>query len=885
MSGPCTILNPTSVDFRRYNSMPDSAASPLSSPPASRSHSMTDPHTQHHPSALSPLHPHPRSHPLDHAPRTGSPLARRTESPGTRVQFADDPGHSHSPSIERTNHPGRIKDMPTGSLSAAMAARAASPSLTSPPPQQQQQGLPPQRRLSSRRGSMAAVDPWGKHYNEKNQPHSSTSRLTIVRVPNANAVVEEDPHGHSPSPGPYGGSSSFRERSHQRRSSWGANSGSDGEGGDGRKRPRMSFAFSSFTPISPTPVSARQGPPQRTGSPGVGPGFATSFGPAQSRARTRSTGSSGGVDLSSHNPTQDRSGARQPQLSAQQLYELAMASRDPATPRSTSVQGVNTAVEPAHFTALPEGEILPFLDRPGEVEALINTPGTQSYKLFALLGILFPRPKEDEPAKEEASDEAPAPTPKALSQPMWPPFPDEEQALKSTEVVQPPPAPVPASKAAPAQHPLGLPSQPTQWTYAQLITHLTQTTREQLPDKEWVLFARACIRTRSEALWERVKGCLGVPNDIYEDEGLEDDDEEESPIGPVGISDLANLSPVARFKALRDNDSAAAGSDRAPSDDGHEPEAWIEPVFPGGPGSARGSVTNSPTHYFSGAGVTGLGGGRGDSKSWAGSVSGRSDGGRMELIGEEEEEEEGEDDKDKDSTGAPADKTPEPDSPVVGLRIMTAPMSPGFHPTHASASGTGLGGAASPPRTGDTTPSGGVPAPSTGSGATSPTPASPSPSIHQFLGPPMPKARGGAWISPLSNTISTGGRGLSGMGGRSGAGWNSPTSGSGWNSPVGGGGGGGWNSPLSRGTRGSRGAWDPATERGPGNPIFPSSFARLSLGPTLSANNPNLRNPAPASAYPPFRCLRERYKWARPASENDFAITIASESSDAGGRF
>ncbi|CUA71075.1 COPII coat assembly protein sec16 [Rhizoctonia solani] len=856
--------------------MPESAASPLSSPPSSRSHIVTD--FNH----FTVSHPHPRSHTLDHAPRTGSPLARRTESSGTRVQFADDPDNSRSSSIERASHPGRISDMPIGSLSSAIAARAASPSITSPQPQQQQQGLPPQRRLSSRRGSMAAVDPWGKHYNEETQPHSSTSRLTIVRVPST-AAVEEDPHGHSPSPGPYGGSRSFRERSHQRRSSWGANSGSDGEG-EGRKRSRMSFAFSSFTPISPTPVSARQGPPQRTGSPGIGSGFVTSFGPAQSRARTRSIGSSGGVDLSSHNPTQDRSGARQPQLSAQQLYELAMASRDPAAPRNTSVQGVSAAVEPAHFTALPEGEILPFLDRPGEVEALINTPGTQSYKLFALLGILFPRPKEDESVKEEAKEaNEGAPTPKAqVSQPMWPPFPGEERSDKPTEVVQPPsPTSVPPSKAAPAQHPLGLPSHPTQWTYAQLITHLTQTTREQLPDKEWVLFARACIRNRSEALWERVKGCLGVPNDIYEDEAVEDEDEEESPIGPVGISDLANLSPVARFKALRDNDSAAAGSDRAPSDDGHEPEAWIEPVFSGGPGSARGSVANSPTNYFTGA--TGLGGGRGDSKSWAGSVSGRSDGGRMEQIGEEEEEEGGEDDKDDNSTGA--DKTPEPDSPVVGLRIMTAPMSPGFHPAHTPASNAA--GSPSPaPMTGETTP-GGIPilAAGTGSGTASPAPASPSPSIHQFLGPPLPKARGGAWISPLSNTISTGGKGLSGMGGRSGAGWNSPTSGSGWNSPVSGGGAGGWNSPLSRGNRGSRGAWDPATERGPGNPIFPSSFARLSLKPTLSANNPNYRNPAPESQYPPFRYLRERYKWARPGSENDFAVTIASESSDAGGRF
>lgn len=52
-------------------------------------------------------------------------------------------------------------------------------------------------------------------------------------------------------------------------------------------------------------------------------------------------------------------------------------------------------------------------------------------------------------------------------------------------------------------------------------------------------------------------------------------------------------------------------------------------------------------------------------------------------------------------------------------------------------------------------------------------------------------------------------------------------------------------------------------------------------------SNPSLRDPPPAqpSAYPPFRYLRDRYKWAKPGSENDFAVTIASESSDAGGRY
>ncbi|KAG9120121.1 hypothetical protein FRC07_004528 [Ceratobasidium sp. 392] len=794
------------------------------------------------------------------APRTGSPLARRVESPLNRVQFADSVGErSRSPSIERTHE----NTMPVGGLSAAMAARAGSPAhAASPPPQQ---GLPPHRRLSSRRGSMAAVDPWGKHYAEAsptpNSPHThdsaprtGSSRLTIVRVPSVTSALETtEEHPTTGSPGPFGGSGSFRERSHTRRSSWGANSGtsSDGEG-DGRKRSRMSFAFSSFTPIAPVPVPARQGPPQRAVSPGAGPGFAgtfgQAFGPAQPpRPRTKSTGSaSGGVDLSAHNPTQDRSGARPPQLSAQQLYDLAMASRDPAAPRATPpVPGVSASVEPAHFTALPQGEILPFLDRPKEVEALITTPG-QSQKLFALLGALFPRRVEEPEA---------TPTKEMAQEPMWPPLPGEEKLSKEEQMAlasPPPPASLPQpppSKAAPAEHPLGLPPNSTQWTYAQLVVHLTQTTREQLPDKEWVLFARACIRARSEALWERVKGCLGVPSDIYEEDETDEDDEEDEDVRRFGISELGNMSPVVMFRrdslSRRDREAVGSAAGSAGSDEEREPEAWVEPVFPSStgpsaPGSARGSVSNSPTHYFAGSAggsaITGLGGGKGDSRSWGGSVSGRSDGGRMELIGEEEEEEEDEDggeDKDK------ADKPAEPDSPMVGLRILTAPMSPTFHPAASvSGAGTSPGFHAG----GGTTPTGGlgtsvptaIAIPSAGSGGTSPVHP---PSIDQCLSPPPLPARGaraGAWVSPLSNTISTGGKGLSGMGR---GGWNSPAAaggggGGGWNSPLStGGGGGGWNSPLS----GPKDTWNPVTERGPGNPLFPSSFARLSLGPTLSA--------------------------------------------------
>ncbi|KAG1728092.1 hypothetical protein EDB19DRAFT_1642668 [Suillus lakei] len=76
-------------------------------------------------------------------------------------------------------------------------------------------------------------------------------------------------------------------------------------------------------------------------------------------------------------------------------------------------------------------------------------------------------------------------------------------------------------------------------------------------------------------------------------------------------------------------------------------------------------------------------------------------------------------------------------------------------------------------------------------------------------------------------------------------------------------------------------AYDPVGDRGPGNPLFPSNFARLALSPTLSANNPNLR---------PSRFA----KWApggRPPSwidawdpvKHEYAATTTSGSSIGGG--
>ncbi|KAJ6458132.1 hypothetical protein C8R47DRAFT_1163584 [Mycena vitilis] len=89
-------------------------------------------------------------------------------------------------------------------------------------------------------------------------------------------------------------------------------------------------------------------------------------------------------------------------------------------------------------------------------------------------------------------------------------------------------------------------------------------------------------------------------------------------------------------------------------------------------------------------------------------------------------------------------------------------------------------------------------------------------------------------------------------------------------------------------------AYDPVADRAPGNPIFPSNFARLAVGPTLAANNPALRSPTlppqskfgfgsgqrRSSSTRSFdRGNRFRRSWGHG---DDYAVTTASGSSAAG---
>lgn len=124
---------------------------------------------------------------------------------------------------------------------------------------------------------------------------------------------------------------------------------------------------------------------------------------------------------------------------------------------------------------------LPFIDRPMEVSALILSP--PSAKLFSLLAQTFPRVE----GHSSPSITALAAIPKELNMDDF-----------GTD--------------------------PTVWTFTQLYFWLTTVPRTSAPDIFWVHQARACILARSELIWERVKGALGVPPELDIDEEDQEND-------------------------------------------------------------------------------------------------------------------------------------------------------------------------------------------------------------------------------------------------------------------------------------------------------------------------------------------------------------------------
>ncbi|KAK7031611.1 hypothetical protein R3P38DRAFT_3265643 [Favolaschia claudopus] len=502
-------------------------------------------------------------------------------------------------------------------------------------------------------------------------------------------------------------------------------------------------------------------------------------------------------------------------LSPEQLLEVAREATNPryvvpspaATPsavnyspilhpRSNSPQLPNSpTVAPATFTPLPADVYLPFLDRPAEVKALLSSPPTA--KLFALLAQTFP--KNVPPRESDA-----------------------------------------------------LPLDTADWTFADLSHWLNETTRDEASDSFWVQTARRCILKRSELIWERLKGALGVPPELdveyteaeYHDV-FESDDESDGVFESKSKQASQNCDERDASQDSVDPDSSAGstagqqGSSRTSTSSNTPtiltqlptPTPTNDTYFTYSPGALE--LNSSPSGIIIEPVVA-------TSESVLSPphppplslpVSLSSDASGLGDIGEEEEDEE------EEGASPSPQKAEEPveSEPlqVHGLRISTpaTPMLP-YSPSIRSAT-TGA-----PLRS-----------PSFSARDSNSRPHSPtfvrSHSSHSLH-------RSGSFGSVRS---------------------------------------------FSSVDRDREGPYDPVADRAPGNPIFPSNFARLAVGPTLAANNPSLRSPVlpPASNFTygfgagdvrrssstrSFdRGNRFRRSWGHG---DDYAVTLASESSVGG---
>lgn len=290
---------------------------------------------------------------------------------------------------------------------------------------------------------------------------------------------------------------------------------------------------------------------------------------------------------------------------------------------------------PVSFTALPDDVYLPFVDRPGEVNSLISIP--PSSKLVALLAQTFP-------------PEARAPA-------------DDHTATPSVD------------------------SDAHTWTYAQLETWLKRVRREDVDDATWVRKARHCILPRSELIWERMKGALGIPPELDTDDSIEDP--LAAYLGLPGPPAMPSSLPINVPRGLTSQmleadvfepDSPAVSvhggasvghlTNTPPSPVTSELELSIEPVLATAPPPP--SIVDPTT----GANMTSL----------------------HELREEDEDENVGEG-SGNESTGSASLQNL--DVAVQGLRISTSASATGISPVvgpHILGVGTGRGGASPSPR-------------------------------------------------------------------------------------------------------------------------------------------------------------------------------------------
>ena len=305
------------------------------------------------------------------------------------------------------------------------------------------------QNILHRRGSVSASDPFGIHAEQNlSDERALISRLSIVRVTPEEGQDYRDGHRLDSTPG----------SPDTRRSSW-SQTGPSLNPRPGQTR-RLSFASSSFSQEPLSPVISN--------SP---PSYA-------SRKRRPS------ASLYAQRTT----------LTPQQLCDLAQSSVQPrhvATTETTSPSSSprspvhspgypsSTSLTTVNFLPLPDGQFLPFLDRPTEVSDFISTSPTN--RLLALLEQAFPAHlRRQHPRSEDAQS---PPTSNKFNNTHSQSF--TKRSYRDTP--------------------------PQGWSYEMLLEWMSTVSRSDIDDATWVRAIRACVMARSEQICVTLLAALGVP--------------------------------------------------------------------------------------------------------------------------------------------------------------------------------------------------------------------------------------------------------------------------------------------------------------------------------------------------------------------------------------
>jgi len=185
---------------------------------------------------------------------------------------------------------------------------------------------------------------------------------------------------------------------------------------------------------------------------------------------------------------------------------------------------------------------------------------------------------------------------------------------------------------------------PTKWPFSQLERWMFKVDRHEANDRLWVLKARRCIGTRSEALWEKLKNALGVSPELDEEEETEEDEK-------LDIKVFGKGHEPEGESAVEDDESDHVEELAEPISALGMTGLLMEPIYP--------DSSNPPP-------ISPLPGSEEEQAA-----------GAMEVIGEEDEEEKPSADATPDagsqtvSTGLDADQEPLDTSRMVGLTIVS----------------------------------------------------------------------------------------------------------------------------------------------------------------------------------------------------------------------